>query len=106
MALAWEAPLDPNEHKDYVRDWAAEMTALGDTITEATFVLPPAAEAATFVVDRVFISDGKKVAMWIKAADPVQAAALNGQALLINHTITTAAGRIYNETIKLKVKEK
>jgi hypothetical protein len=108
MSLKWQAALDPNEKKDYVRDWSAEMDAETDTIASAQFVLPQSAQDATLTATSVTIFDSsKKVRVWFEAtdADTFRSAFL-GKRIDVDHSITSTGGRRFNETIELKIREK
>lgn len=104
--LAWSAPFDPNEKKDYEVDWTDELTGLNDTLSTIAFVLPAAALAAGLLVDSTSIQGQKKAAVWFRSTDPAATAALAGGYVDVDHTANTAAGRVYNVTCKLKIEHK
>lgn len=109
MAQKFAAPFDPQERKDYVRDWSEELTPLEDEIQTVTFTLPAAALTAGMVVDFTQISaDKKKAIVWIKSNDPTATTALanDDTDIEINHHIITVAGREYDETLILKIRNK
>lgn len=110
MALRFDpikAAYDPDEIKDFTRDWTAEMDATEDTIAQAFFVLPQSALDASLEVMASSISqDGKRAIMWLRTTDPVAARDLLGTKVAIDHTVQTAGGRTLNETLILTVKEK
>ena len=103
--LKWVAPFDPNEKKDYSRDWTAEMDFINDTISVVDFdVITP--DSGVGVASSSIDASGKIAVVWFLSDDLVKTRALNGTTILIDHTITTSGGRIYNETLGLKIKEK
>ena len=107
MALKWTAPLDPDEKKDYVRDWTAELDALTDTISSAQFDLPQAVTDATLTATNVSIFDSsKKVRVWFEATNAATLrSTFAGNKVSVRHTITTVGGRRFNESIELKIRE-
>jgi len=108
MSLSWPTVFDPDETKDYFRDWTNELTSIGDTISTVSFVLPTSATDAGLSVESTDIDSTAMIAIvWFTSTDPDGVrAALVDTTVLVDHTITTSGGRTYNETIKLKVKEK
>ena len=103
--LKWPA-FDPDEKKDFYRDWTPQMNADGDTISTATFVVL-APESGLGVVSSSVSLDGKVAVAWFEALDKPTLASFAGTTLLVDHTIeTTPGGRIYNETIGLPIKIK
>lgn len=80
---------------------------VNDTISTAQFVLPQAATDATLTATNVTVFDSsKKVRVWFEATNAVNfRAAYTGKSVDVDHTITTAGGRRFNETINLKVRE-
>lgn len=108
MALRWEAPFDPDEVKDYTRDWTAEMDARSDTLASVSFELPADAVAAGLTVqDAVRDSTNKKAIAWFVSSNPaLTLSSLGGTRVPVDHTIVTAGGRTLNETILLRVASK
>ena len=103
--LKWFAVFDPNETKDYYRDWTAEMDAINDTIETVIFsVTTP--DSGLAVQDQAVAATQKIAVVWFTAYDVDKLTAKAGKYITIDHTITTIGGRVYNETLGLKIKEK
>ena len=95
MSLKWD-PKDPDETLDYTIDWSDRMAA-GDTISTCVWTVPAGLTKTT---------------QSISNAEPVwrTTAWLSGGTIgttyeVLAH-ITTAAGRIMDQTVKLKIKAK
>lgn len=107
MSLKFPAPLDPDERKDFVRDWTNELTAGGDLIQSASFALPTDGTADGLLIDVQQISvDNKKAVFWISASNVTAAKTLAGGEVRIQHTMITTGGRTFNETLIVKIREK
>ena len=114
MAEIWEESFDPDELKDYVRDWTNEMDATSDTIASATITIPASATVHTLAVQAgpTVFGSSKKVKVWFEATTPATLiAAINDGKfddcrVAVDHSITTAGGRTLNETIYLKLENK
>lgn len=105
MAKNWSAVFDPDEVKDYARDWTSEMNAINDTLDTIDFTVIDGDSGLQ--VDSTSIDATEKIAIaWFSASDKVALAALANTTVLIDHTITTIGGRTYNETLGLKIKIK
>ncbi|MBB4184249.1 hypothetical protein GGE07_000875 [Sinorhizobium terangae] len=94
MALTWPAIKDPNEVKDYSLDWAALLGA-SDTITSSTWSID---EGSGLTID----SDSHnttETTLWLSAG----AAGTNYSPV---NRIVTAGGRKYDQTVRLKVRDK
>ena len=103
--LKWPA-FDPDETKDYARDWTPQMDADSDTISNAAFVVVTA-NSGLGVVSSSVDATSKIAVVWFSADDKPALVALAGTTVLVDHTITTTpGGRTYNETIGLPIKIK
>lgn len=92
----WD-PKDPDERVDYVIDWSAELTAMGgDTISASTWVVDDAA---------LVIGTGSFVPTFTDTATRVWfTGGVSGTKYSITNRITTAGGRILDQTVPLRVK--
>ncbi|SRR5579883_2491662 len=107
MAHRWNAPFDPAERKDFVRDWSEEMEKSQDTISEVSFTLPADAIAAGLQVVASEQQNGVLAVVWFVASDAsALLAAFDGKDVAVSHSITTAAGRVLHETCMLRIKGK
>ena len=93
MAKTWERPKDPNEVLDYDLTWEAQMTADGDTIDTSNWMVPAGitkdSQSNTTTRTKVWLSGGT-----------------TGQTYeLLNHVVT-AGGREFDQTMKLKMKDR
>jgi predicted alpha/beta-hydrolase family hydrolase len=95
MALTWEAVKDPDEVKDYSIDWSAMLSADSDTIETSSWVV---ASGAGLSIDSSSNTD-TAATVWLSGGT----AAVTYE--LRNRVITTG-GRTYDQTIRLKVKNK
>lgn len=102
--LKWPA-FDPDEKKDYYRDWTPQMDADEDTISTVGFVVLTANSGLGIVSTSIDLTS-KIAVVWFDATDKPTLLALAGTTVLIDHTIETAGGRVYNETIGLPIKIK
>lgn len=95
--LQWD-PKDPDEVLDYDLDWTARLA--GDTIaTSAWSLVPPSPDALLMVNSNTFGASGTKV--WLRGGTLTP----NGYYALRNR-ITTAGGRTFDQTVRLKIREK
>ena len=109
MADAWEAKFDPDEVKDYARDWDDLLD--GDTIASSTWALPSVTNGLT--IDTTKPVNGQPFSdtvstVWLKVTDPAtnRAAFVAKEAgYLLECTIVTAGMRTYQRSVKLKPKE-
>ena len=109
MPLAWAAPLDPQELKDYSNDWAAELTATSDTLVTSTFRLPSDAIAAGLEIDsQSATATGGVVFFDVNVADQGSTDwdDPTGTIFRIPHQITTTGGRRLEVSIFLTVMQK
>lgn len=105
MAKNWSSAFDPDEVKDYARDWTSEMNAISDTLDTIDFTIIDTDSGLQ--VDSTSIDATEKIAIvWFSSSDKVALTALANTTVLIDHTITTVGGRTYNETLGLKIKIK
>lgn len=89
MALSWEAPKDPDEVKDYSIDW---LKLLGtDTIIASNWIVP-----SGLTKDSDSFSDSATI-IWTSGGSA-------GESYSLTNRITTAGGRTYDRTVKLKMK--
>jgi hypothetical protein len=92
MTLSWSATKDPDDIVDYVLDWSARLD--GDTL-ESSQWLP--VEGNDLVIDSSFFTD-TVATVWLSGGTV-------GDAYVLNR-VTTAGGRQYDQTMKLKIKVK
>lgn len=103
--LKWQAVFDPNEVKDYARDWTNEMNAFNDELNSVDFNLKTP-NSGLSVQSNNIDATGKIAIAWFAASDIPLLTSFAGQVIEIDHTITTVGGRTYNETLGLRIKEK
>jgi hypothetical protein len=89
MSLNWPAPKDPDEIKDYVVDWSDLLGE--DTIAASIWIIP---DGLTKTSDS---NTGATATIWLSSG-------VAGTSYALVNRITTAGGRTYDRTIKLKVK--
>ena len=91
MAEIWDAPKDPDDVKDYEVDWTNRLPS--DTITSSTWTVAIGtglvidSSSFTTMVTKVWVSGGSA-----------------GVTYELLNRVETAGGRIYDQTMKLKVK--
>lgn len=89
MSLAWTAPKDPDEVKDYEITWALLLGT--DTIATSTWVVPAGitkdSSTNTTTTTTIWLSSGTA-----------------GETYSLLNRITTAGLRTYDRTVKLKMK--
>lgn len=91
MALSFSHPKDPNDVADYQIDWADFLGT--DTISTSTWVVPDGLTKN---------SDGKSntaTTIWLSGGS-------DGTSYPLVNRIVTAGGRTFDQTVKLKVKER
>jgi len=91
MALSFPASKDPDDVADYQVDWAAFLGT--DTITTSTWIVPDGLTKN---------SDGKSstaTTIWLSGGT-------GGALYLLVNRIVTAGGRTYDQSVKLKVKDR
>jgi hypothetical protein len=91
MARRWEDPKDPDELLDYQVDWTQPLA--GDLISTSTWIVPDGIEAGqeanTTTTATIWLSGGEV-----------------GKDYSLINRITTAAGRIRDQTCVLKCRVK
>lgn len=102
--LKWPA-FDPDETKDYARDWTPQMDADSDTIATVAFVVITV-DSGLGIASTSIDTSSKVAVVWFTAADKPLLLAHAGTTVLVDHTIVTTGGRTYNETIGLPIKVK
>ena len=93
MSKSWPKPADPNDKADYVINWTLDT---GDIVTASTWAIVDSSTGMTITTDSFTDSS---TSVWLTggtAGDP---------ASLHNH-ITTQAGREFDQTVILKIKER
>lgn len=103
--LRWTPPFDPEETKNYARDWTSEMNEVQDTILTATFTVETP-NTGLGVVDTIIDATNKIATAWFCADNLTTLRTKAGSMVIINHKITTNGGRTYVERIGLKIREK
>lgn len=90
MSLSWTSPKDPNEVKDYEILWSDLLVS--DTILTTTWLLPTGitkdSDSSTTTTTTIWLSGGTA-----------------GTSYSLTNRITTAGGRTYDRTVKLKLKD-
>lgn len=92
MSLRWD-PKDPDEEVDYQVDWSGRLDE-GDTIAASAFTVPTGLtqpKPATF-------SD-TTTTVWLGSGAA-------GTTYTILNRVTTAGGRIYDQSVKIRIKER
>lgn len=83
---------DPGEALDYMVDWSAEMARVSDTISTVAWTVPngltKGASSNTTTTATVWLSAGE-----------------DGQTYDVVCRITTAAARIYERTMRIRVRQ-
>lgn len=93
MALSWPAKA-PDERLDYRIDWSARLGD-DDTIASSLWIVPDDLTAETPTIE----ADDTMTQIWL--SDGVL-----GVTYQIVNRVTTAVGRIMDQTMKLKIKVK
>lgn len=94
MALTWPAVKDPNEVKDYSLDWS-DLLGASDTITSSTWTV---SEGSGLTIG----SDSNTTTatiVWLSAGT-------DGTNYSLVNQVVTAGGRTYDQTVRLKVRDK
>lgn len=89
MSLAWTAPKDPDEVKDYEITWALLLGT--DTIATSTWVVPAG------ITKDSSTNTTTTTTIWLSAGTA-------GETYSLLNRITTAGLRTYDRTVKLKMK--
>lgn len=106
MADTWDAPLDPEEDKDYTIDWSAEMAKYEDSIASAGFSIEDIFEDAGVVIHDVTF-DADVATVWVNINNPAEnKAELLGKSVPITCTVYTVGGRRLQKTMLLDIREK
>ncbi len=89
----WKTEKDPGELLDYGYDWTKLLDPEDDTIADSEWVIPDGinSESGTY--------DDKTVAVWLSGGT-------HGQDYDLVNNITTEAGRIHSQTLRVKVRDK
>lgn len=91
MTLSW-SPKDPDEILDYDIDWSDRLG--DDTISNSSWTLV----SGTVVIGTTQISD-TATKVWLSGG-------MLGETCYIENLITTAGGRTYDQTVKLRIRAK
>ena len=92
MPLSWPAK-DPNEVLDFDLDWSERLGS--DTISASVWLL---SGSGTVVMDsNTHTSTATK--LWLSGGTV-------GETNVLTNRVTTAAGRVMDQSVKLKIKEK
>ena len=91
MAIRWTEPKDPDEMLDYVIDWTIALE--GDTIAAATWTVPDG------ITSGMQSNTETSATIWISGGE------LDQNYTLLNQ-ITTAGGRVREQTCTLRVSAK
>lgn len=92
MALVWP-PKDPQEVLDYVVNWAPRLR--DETIVSSAFTI--AAGANVSIVANSFSNTATTV--WL-------AGGTHGRDARVTNSVTTSAGRTFEETVTLSIRQK
>jgi hypothetical protein len=90
MALTWPYK-DPDEVLDYEIDWSARLVT--DTISTSTWTVP------TGITEESDSNTTKTTTVWLSGGTI-------GEGYEILNRIVTAGGRTFDQTVKIKIKEK
>lgn len=93
MALSWPAVKDPDEVKDYGVDWSPMLVE--DSLATSTWIV---GDDDTLTIDSQSNTD-MTTTVWLSGGT-------EGITYQVLNRVTTAGGRTYDQTIKLKVKTK
>lgn len=88
----WTVEKDADARKDYLNDWSTWLPE-GDTITASEWITP---EGITATDED---HDGTTAWVWLSGGT-------TGQAYLVTNRVTTAAGRVEDETLIVKIVRK
>lgn len=94
--LVW-AEKDPNDVEDRYLDWTERLSEAGDTVASAAWTITPTGDADDLDID----SQSETTALttvWLSKGRA-------GVTYLLTCRMTTAGGRVIDQTVKLKVKE-
>lgn len=93
MAMTWERPKDPDEVVDYDLSWAEQMAADSDTIATSTWTVP------TGITKNSVSNTTTRTKIWFSGGTA-------GQTYSCVNRVVTAGGRTFDQTMKLKVKDR
>lgn len=96
MAVKCWPSKDPNEIKDYHVDWADDdypRLETGETLASSVFVVAE----GTVVIDSESDADGVAT-VWLSGGT-------DGETCIILNTVVTSLGRVYEQAVKLKIKD-
>lgn len=93
MSLKWD-PKDPDEVVDYQVDWSARLDE-GDAIASSTWSV---SVGAGLVIASNTFSD-TTTTVWLSAGDA-------GVNYTLLNRVTTSGGRTFDQSVKLRIKEK
>jgi hypothetical protein len=101
LSNPWD-PKDPNEIKDYDLDWGsvAGKKAFGDALTGSLWIIAARGDV-TEVAPLVHDSDSSTATgtiIWLSGGTA-------GETYILTNRVTTAGGRTYDQSVKLKCKE-
>lgn len=98
MAKKWPKPKDPNDVADYVINWAEDDDgnpglAAGDPLSSSTWIVPDGItkDSDTF--------DDETTTIWLSGGTA-------GETYSLINRVTTSGGRTFDQTGKLKMKER
>lgn len=93
MAKTWDRPKDPNEVVDYDLKWDDQMTADTDTLATSNWTVPSGltrdSQSNTTTRTKVWLSGGT-----------------TGETYTLLNRVTTAGGRTFDQSMKLKMKDR
>jgi hypothetical protein len=93
MSKSWPKPADPNDRADYVINWTLDT---GDIISASAWSI---VDPSTGLSITTTTFTDSTTSVWLTGG------AAGDSAKLLNH-ITTAAGRQFDQTVTLKIKER
>lgn len=93
MAMTWERPKDPDEVVDYDLSWAEQMAADSDTIATSTWTVPAG------ITKSSISNTTTRTKIWFSGGTA-------GQTYSCVNRVVTAGGRTFDQTMKLKVKDR
>lgn len=91
-ALCWP-PKDPDEILDYMVDWSARLDADADTITAVTWIVPAGITKTTEY------RNDTQTQIWLSGGTA-------GETYEFTCRITTARGRVMDQTVTLDIKDR
>lgn len=105
-ALAFAAPLDPSEIKEYTLNWATEANGANDRIATSALVLSSQAIVAGLMVHST-TNDNTSVTVWLKVDPALQGSAAwaEGETHVLTSKVTTLGGRVFERTASVTVRQ-